>query len=252
MNFTVVWILAGMFFLVSPAAAHYLWMNLEGQRPDAKEAVVVKIGWGHKFPGGEPMREGMLRRVFAVDEAGAVLPLSLVSDDAYRFEPKRPGVYRIYADVHSGFVSKTTEGYKMQPKNAVAEALSCFRYDLRAGTLLQVGGEGTTGASFSENPLEIVPLANPTRLKAGDTLPVKVLFNGVPLAGARIDATYAGYSEKADDFAVSGETGKEGTADIPISEKGLWLISASYELPYPDPAVCDIYRYKFSLTFTAK
>jgi uncharacterized GH25 family protein len=97
-----------------------------------------------------------------------------------------------------------------------------------------------------------LPLSGPTRLAAGATLPVKVLSNALPLSGARIDATYGGYSEQADDFAASLETSKEGTATIPISQNGLWLVSAAYEPPYPDPAVCDIYRYKFSLTFTVK
>lgn len=243
-------VLAAVLFIASPAAGHYLWMDVDNSRPAVGEPVAVKIGWGHRFPGGEPMRDGMLRRILVVDPDGAVSYLSPASQGDYRFEAEQPGVYRFYADVHPGFVSKTTDGYKRQPKNTVKEALSCFCYDLRAGALLPVGVAKAAGAAFSENPLEIVPLSDPTRLATGDTLPVKVLFNGVPLSGARIDATYAGYSDQADDFAVSVETGKEGTANIPVTEKGPWLVSASYAAPYPDPSVCDTYRYKFSLTLT--
>ena len=243
-------VLAAILFAASPAAGHYLWMDVDNPRPSVGEPVTVRLGWGHRFPGGEPMRDGMLRRVLVVDPEGAVSHLSPASRAVYRFEAERPGVYRFYADVHPGFVSKTTDGYKRQPKNAVKEALSCFCYDLRAGALLPVGVAEAAGAAFSENPLEIVPLSDPTRLATGDTLPVKVLFNGMPLSGARIDATYAGHSDRADDVAASITADKDGAAGIPITEKGLWLVSASYEPPYPDSAVCDIYRYKFSLTFT--
>ena len=242
--------MAALLILTSPAAAHYLWLNMDNQVFEAGETVAVKLGWGHRFPGGEPMREGMLRRVFAVDPQGNIAPLSPASDIEYRFIPKMSGAYRLYADIHPGFVSKTTEGYKMKPKNAVTEPLSCFRYDIRAGARIRVGESNPDKTAFTEHPLEVVPLADPTRVKIGDILPVKVLFNGVALAGAQIDATYAGDSEKADEFAITLNTGKDGTADIAISDKGLWLVSATYEPPYPEPAVCDIYRYKFSLTFT--
>jgi hypothetical protein len=61
--------------------------------------------------------------------------------------------------------------------------------------------------------VEIVPLADPTGLKAGDTLKVRVLFEGKPLAGARVSA-YSRGGEKVK--TRSAVTSAAGEASFPL------------------------------------
>jgi uncharacterized GH25 family protein len=63
------------------------------------------------------------------------------------------------------------------------------RYRRFLKALLQAGDErDDTATTVAGQMLEIVPLQNPYRLKTGDTLTVRILFDGKPLAGAKVFA----------------------------------------------------------------
>lgn len=75
--------------------------------------------------------------------------------------------------------------------------------------------------------LEIVALANPAELKAGEEFPVKVLFDGKPLP-ARVFATYDGFSTREGTFATTALAEKDGTAHVKITAPGLWVVKVTY------------------------
>ena len=69
--------------------------------------------------------------------------------------------------------------------------------------------------------LELVPQADPTRLRAGDTLAVRALKDGRPLAGLPLRAVTRG---RAPAFAT---TDANGEASIPLAAGGPWLIAGT-------------------------
>lgn len=105
-------------------------------------------------------------------------------------------------------------------------------------------------------PLEIVPLADPTR--AG-SLRVRVLERGVPLAGVRVKAwrqPLDGQGRPRDagsrdsvNVAADARTGPGGIATLSIAGDGEWLISAVRMVRCPDPAEADWESHWASLTF---
>jgi uncharacterized GH25 family protein len=70
-------------------------------------------------------------------------------------------------------------------------------------------------------PLEIVPLVDPTHL-GGNLLPVQLLFRGKPLANARI---YAACSDAP--TSSTATTDAEGKATLTLSSVGLWVLFAT-------------------------
>lgn len=76
--------------------------------------------------------------------------------------------------------------------------------------------------------------------------PVKVLYEDKPLPHAYLNATFEGFPEGKDLRII---TDNEGVGQIKLPEKGRWLVTFMHEVPYPDPSVCDKYRYTYSLTF---
>jgi nitrite reductase/ring-hydroxylating ferredoxin subunit len=77
-----------------------------------------------------------------------------------------------------------------------------------------------TGApsAFSTHPvgmkIEIVPAVDPGTLKAGASLPVKVLFDGKPAAGLSVECTHStGAAAKGE---VVGHTDKAGRVSVPL------------------------------------
>jgi uncharacterized GH25 family protein len=100
--------------------------------------------------------------------------------------------------------------------------------------------------------MEIVPVQDPSTLKVGSMLEVKVLFEGNPAKSTVVYGTYAGFSDVPGTFAYTTSTDKEGIAKIKILKKGVWLLVAKREDPYKDLAVCDKQAYSGSITFQVR
>jgi len=236
-------------FWGSLAGAHSLWLNMDGHRQGIGQPITIDIGWGHKFPKDGEIREGMLKEVVAIDADGKKTPLEQLSKTAFQFVPQAEGVYVIWASVHPGFVSKTTEGYKMGPKTGLDKVISCFHYDIRTKSFISVGDRKDMPVHTTGDPLEIIPLKDLFGLKQCAELPVKIVFKGKPLIKARVSASYAGFSEEPNVFVQTVETDKDGTARINLKGKGKWIVSVTHEIPYPDTKECDTNKFNVTMTF---
>jgi uncharacterized GH25 family protein len=69
--------------------------------------------------------------------------------------------------------------------------------------------------------LEIVPQAGPATLEAGGVLPVRVLFEGKPLAGAKVSAHHRTRDKVV---TLTATTSKEGLAEFKLEQAGPWLV----------------------------
>ncbi|MBN1843678.1 MAG: DUF4198 domain-containing protein [Deltaproteobacteria bacterium] len=236
----------------SSAWGHMLWLLADNYHPDIGDTVQIEINWGHHFPKEELNKEGILKRVYALDPSGHTVDLKQVSMSKYELTVKQKGVYPIFAQINSGVYTKTTDGYKRQNKKGLDNALKCVSYDMRAKTVICAGGQRQGVSQEADDLLEIVLLENPGRLKEGDLLPVKVLFQGKPLSREYLYATYVGFSDQSETYAFSTMTNKDGEAKIKLVKKGAWLAKVPYKLPYPDLAECDEYYYCATLTFEVK
>jgi uncharacterized GH25 family protein len=230
------------------AGAHSMWLNMDGHLFSKGQTVTIDIGWGHKFPKDTEIKDGMLKEIVAIAPDGKKISLKQISETRFEFVPEEAGVYLICANVHPGFVSRTTEGYKMGPRSQFEKVVSCFHYDIRTRTFVSVGDTRDVPARTTGDPLEIVPLADPFGLAQGSDLPLKILFNGAPLTKGKVSATYAGFSDEPNVFAQTVETDEAGTARIHLSEKGKWIVSVTHEIPYPDTKECDTNKFNATMT----
>jgi uncharacterized GH25 family protein len=99
------------------------------------------------------------------------------------------------------------------------------RYARYAKLLIRAGGGSS--AHIVEPlglPVEIVPAVDPTRLRPGATLDVRLLAHGQPVAGALIGAVYASSTGKPDDWPVKVRTDRQGRARLVLKASGPWLI----------------------------
>lgn len=106
------------------------------------------------------------------------------------------------------------------------------RYAKYAKTVIEVGRGGPRAFSRAAgHPLEFIPLADPSTLTAGDTLHVRVLYRGRPLAGSN---THAGYvpaetlARPADSSAAASDqhlvADANGLIHVPLRSGGLWNV----------------------------
>ncbi len=99
-------------------------------------------------------------------------------------------------------------------------------YSKFAKTLLVSGGSTCDGGF--DKPLgmmiEFVPEANPAALKAGDSLPVRVLFRGKPAPGLQVEKAWVIPGEKQGKHAIVGKTDAVGRIQIPVDAAGKWRL----------------------------
>lgn len=90
-------------------------------------------------------------------------------------------------------------------------------------TLIQVG---TRFDDFHDKPtgfkLEITLKCNPYRMRAGDKLPVRVMFDGAPLAGVQV----AAYNRRLK--PLTAKTNARGEATFALTRSGAWLVRLVY------------------------
>jgi ketosteroid isomerase-like protein len=105
-----------------------------------------------------------------------------------------------------------------------------------AKTIVEIGQHGPRAfARPVGHLLELVPVNDPTALHTNDTLVVRLLYHGRPVAGARLHAGAASsgitaWSDSAQVAAapaakdVAVETGTDGIARLAVAEPGLWNV----------------------------
>jgi uncharacterized GH25 family protein len=229
--------------------AHMFWLLTDRDTPKVNQPVKVEIGFGHKFPKDEEIKAERLGSVKAIGPDGKEAALKKISTIQYELVPSQKGVYVIAAQMNPGFVCRTAKGMKMGTKKEFPDANLCFRFDFAGKTLVNVGKQNKGFDRRAQSTLEIMPLKNPNTLKVGETLPVTVIFQGKPLAGAEIMFTHDGWSDPQKPFAVLGKTDAKGKIQVKLDKPGRWLLIASHKTPYSNPAECDENFYRASLTW---
>ncbi len=115
------------------------------------------------------------------------------------------------------------------------------RYAKYAKALLEVGTAAPRVFSRrAGHPLEFVPLSDPSAARVGDTLRLRMLFQGTPLANARghVSVAAAVHSERAD-HEVPFVTDAHGDFSVEIRGNGLWNARAIHIGPAPAGSGAD-------------
>ena len=85
---------------------------------------------------------------------------------------------------------------------------------------------------------------NPYTLAGGGELPVRLLYQGKPLAGALVMALQRGRPDK-----VTARSDSRGRALLKLDRPGFWLVKAVHMIPAPADAGADWESLWASLTF---
>lgn len=95
----------------------------------------------------------------------------------------------------------------------------------RYAKLLVQSGRNTDGDVFKRKlglKVEIIPLANPYKLKSGDYLDCEILFDGKPLPHQKVKI-WSFIGNRA--FLQDAYTENDGRVKFPISNAGPWMVS---------------------------
>ncbi len=239
--------------IVTTAEGHMLWLNAGNYSPKIGESVTIEIGFGHKYPKIEAVKEENIERIFVRDPKGRETPLERTAPAKYVFTPRAKGQYEVIVRLKQGFVSTTPDGRKLGNKKTLKEVVSCLHFTMNAEALINVGSKSKMASHQRSLPLEIIPTGNINKLKIGDQLLLKVMYQGKPLKGAKFSATDEKTALQQDGkWVQESESDANGIVRVKLISRGPWLFTASHEIPYADSSECDKSMYRTSLTIGLK
>jgi ABC-type Co2+ transport system permease subunit/uncharacterized GH25 family protein len=222
---------AFLFFQSSDLYAHDFWIEHTG-----KDLVLI---YGHGTQ-REEFEFTKVKDVKAFDHQGK--PLKVQREEKEKrllLKPsEQPAVLLVQID--DGYWSKTIYGMKNLPKRKASRVVEASRSMSYAKALLSWN-------DFVQKPtgdmkLDIIPLKNPFELKAGDILPIKVLFQGTPLPGETIEGS---------EHNKVATTDKDGVATVQLI-KGYQVIKVAHKERIKDDPDADLLSVTTTLTFEVK
>jgi uncharacterized GH25 family protein len=196
-----------------------MWISLENYRLKVGEETFYFIGYGHKYLSLDErvinLKEdywARFKEVMFIDPDGEKEVLT-PSKGTGKIIVKKEGTYILAVKSER----KANEPYGPSGKYAKA--------------IIQVGEKDKGFSQVCGHRIEIIPLENPAKIKAGDFLTVRILFEGEPLS-TFVYGTYTDFKPGKDAFPSIAKSNQEGIAKIKISHKGEWLIYVSHRVDY--------------------
>jgi len=228
-------------FLAAPAAAHDTWLLPAPFTVPAGTAVVLDLTSGMAFPALETAIKPERISRAAGRLAGKTFDLTgrSAGSKSLRFKTRLadPGVATLWVELAPKSIelkpAQVTE--YLDEIGASAEVRKVWNeggkerhwrelYSKHAKTFARVGDPGAdrSWAEPAGMALEIVPEKDPTALRPGDELPVRLLQDGKPLANFPL-----GLVGEKDKQGLLRTTDAEGRVTFTLARAGRWLVRAT-------------------------
>lgn len=254
----------------APGAAHDFWVqpNEFWLIPQAVTPMTLQVGHG-PFRQRSPIALSRITRFEAIAPDGATIDLrnnlhlgGNTEDCDLRFHA--PGAYVLvfetdnHAESHLPAirfndylkVEGLTPALEQRERTHRMNADGSENYSRRAKSIVQVGAPGAGSQAHVTKPLglplEIVPEQSPYAEPRPATLPVRVIYEGKPLAGALLKLTNLEHDAEPLEMHL---TDHEGRADFTMPTEGTWLLNVIWTKPLPSSRATDFETLFSSLSF---
>jgi uncharacterized GH25 family protein len=241
--------------------AHDLWIEPSAFMPAPGTRLAVRLFIGQLFRGDVFPRDPKYLVRFAVIGSGGEAPIPGVpdTDPAGFLVSGRPGLYElVYTSRHAEVELDAAKFEKYLAEEGL-DKISALRarsgrsaapakeiYSRCAKSLIAVGEDAGSGHDRVLGlTLELIPEQNPYTLAAGQELPVRLLYRGQPLAGAKVAAVPKDQPARM----VAARTDAQGRVRLRLGGAGVWLLKAVHMIAAPPGSGADWESFWASLTF---
>ena len=170
-----------------------------------------------------------VKSVTAYDEDGKEMPTKLNANGPLATVDidSQPAI--VAAVLDNGLWSKTADGkWHNKGKDEVPDAKvseHTWKY------AVHLRRELTAVPALPGQTLQIVPVKAPLPVKMGQPVKVRVLYQGKPVAGAKVLSDFVN-----DPDQKPLKTAKDGTVTVKVRNQGLNVLAATYDAPPSEPA----------------
>ena len=249
---------------VTPLCAHDMWIEPTSFLPDAGKIIGVRLRVGQDFLGDPIPRDPALIEHFisidstgrkpvygrdGADPAGLVRvaePGALILGYQSRPKPLVSPAAKFNQYLNEEGLDAITElrARRNQTSSEASETFSrCAKSLLYNG--MPTGAQADRVLGFT---LELVTEKNPYALGAGQDLPVRLIYEGRPLAGTLVVAM----NRMNPSAGLTARTDKNGRVTFRLPQDGMWLIKAVHMVPAPAGAGAEWASFWASTTFELK
>jgi hypothetical protein len=254
---------AAILTIAGPVAAHDFWIEPSSFAPALGEGVRVRLRVGQDFVGDPVPRDDQAIDRFEIEGPGGRAPIEGADgvDPAGFTRVDGEGSRVLAYESRGGLVTLPAATFERYLRDEGLEVI--LEHRARSGTSANDGRDRfhrcakaivVAGAASPEPPaksgltLELVPHGDPTRLHAGDSLPVTLLFRRRPLVGALVKLL----DKDTPGRAVAVRTDRQGEASLVLQADGAHLVKAVWMEAAPPGGEADWESWWASLTFATK
>lgn len=247
-------ILAALLISATIAGADDFWLVPNAFDVDVGSEIVLRGQTSSQFPSSRiAVAAERVAEAKLIDASGdrAIRGLSVQGRSLLvRDRPSRAGQYVVALSIHPRSVRESAEGFRryLDAEGATAARQRVEREGLLTGkdsvtrryakyakALVQVGAGGTRAfARPAGHVIEFVPLSDPSALRSGDTLALRLLFRGAPLVGVPVHSDVVDIDTDRDATSADAHGGgaalityipdANGIVRVPLSRAGMWSI----------------------------
>jgi hypothetical protein len=237
-------------------------------KPQAVTSVTLQVGHG-PFRQRSPIALRRITRFEAITPRGATIDLRsqlhLGGDpDDGQFRFLDPGAYVLVLETDDHAQSHLpairfndflraeglTAALEQRTRTHCMDADGSESYSRRSKAIVQLGPPGAGSQAQVTKPLglplEIVPEENPYAEPRPLTLPVRVIYEGRPLAGALVKLTDLEHDSAPSEMHL---TDRMGRTSFGMPKRGAWLLNVIWTKPLPSERDTDFETIFSSLSF---
>lgn len=232
--FTLFSLLGALVFSPS-ASAHGIWF---AQR--AGELAMIYGDGGKDDP--IVAKFDRIRPLTGYDAAGQPVPSQLIKTDHLLLVDRTANPAVVAGVLDNGYYTQDSDGkWLAKSRSEVANARKSGRYIKLA--IHQTRDLSAPLNVLPDHPLQILPVRPTLPQQKGDAITLRVLFNGKPLAGAKVTPDFA---NDPDGLTVS--TDRHGKVRLKVANHGLNVIYVKHETPAVGEDA-DLVQYAASFSF---
>lgn len=238
-------------------SAHDFWLVPDAFSISPEQYISVRGQTSSTFPASESavtVDRVTSARVLGANNDEIIRALSTSERSLLlRHRPQAPGQKLVAVTVGWRHVKETADSFrKYLVSEGAEEALKRYevagtlptapivrRYAKYGKTVVEVGRGPRAFHRVVGHPFEFVPLTDPNEARGGGEFRVRLLFNGSPLARARVHAGLAPAKGDARRKDLNLTTEDDGTAVVPLAASGLWNVRTIHVVPAPRGADAD-------------
>ena len=254
-------VMAALALSCAPLLAHDMWIEPTTFSPESGEIVGVRLRVGQDLLGDPLARDSALVNQFVVEDATGRKPVigRDGTDPAGFLRVATPGLLVIGYRSNPSAIELAPEKFNQYVKEEGLDAVAALRarrnetgakahevFSRCAKSLVLSGlpsqAQGDRVLGFT---LELIAERNPYAIRAGEELPVRLMYENRPLAGALVVAmNRLNPSEK-----LSARTDGDGRVRFQLRPGGMWLVKAVHMIPAPAGTNAEWASFWASLTF---